>query len=146
MHSGELGDAHNPRDAILLGAERLGHAVKLIDDPVALEYARHQALPVEVNLTSNVRLGVVASIETHPFLKFLRLGLKPSLSTDDEGILDTDINQECTLAIEKTDINYAELKQMGYNSIDTSFAPADLKAKLRGQLEADYSVFEKHWK
>lgn len=37
MHAGELGDLRNPRAAILLGAERLGHGVKLNDDPIAVE-------------------------------------------------------------------------------------------------------------
>ena len=45
MHAGELGDPRDPRDALVLGAERLGHGVKLAEDPVALEYAvRHHEI------------------------------------------------------------------------------------------------------
>jgi hypothetical protein len=97
-HAGEMGDVRNPRDAMLFGVERLGHGVTLRKDPVALEYASLHAMPVEINLTSNLRLQGVSSMAEHPFLYFLRLGLRPSLSTDDEGVLGTDNNQECVTA------------------------------------------------
>ncbi|MFL5814891.1 MAG: hypothetical protein ACJ763_15050 [Bdellovibrionia bacterium] len=142
MHAGELGDPRNPRDAILLGAERLGHGVKLIDDPVTLEYAVHKKTAVEVNLSSNLKLRAIDDLKRHPFLKYLRLGIPVSLSTDDEGILDTEINQECQVAIQESDVTYAELKQMAFNSIDTSFAEPATREKLRERLKESFERFE----
>jgi len=143
MHAGELGDPRDPRDAILLGAERLGHGVKLIDDPVTLEYAIHKKIAVEINLNSNLRLRAIDDLKNHPFLKYLRLGLPISLSTDDEGILDTDINQECETAIAESDVTYAELKQMAFNSIEASFADEATQAGLLERLQASFVQFEK---
>lgn len=145
MHSGEIGDVRNPRDSIIMGAERLGHAVKLADDPVSLEYAAQLKIPVEVNLSSNLQLTEVKSISTHPFLNFLRLGLPISLSTDDEGIFDIDINSECVLAIKESNITYAELKQMSINSIETSFASDSDKKLLRTKLDKSLVAFEVRW-
>ena len=141
-HAGEMGDPRNVRDAILMGAERIGHGVKLRLDPVTLEYARLHKLPMEENLTSNVRLQVVPSIEQHPFLYFQRLGLRVSLSTDDEGILRTDINNECLEAITRTDISYQELRQMILNSLETAFAPKDTLTPLEGKLQKELAEFE----
>lgn len=145
MHSGEIGDIRNPRDAMIMGVERLGHGVLLEQDLIALEYASIHKIPVEVNLASNLRLTHIQSIETHPFLKYLRLGLPISLSTDDEGIFDTDINNECELAINHSDITYAELKKMSFNSIETSFADDSDKAQLLKKLNQSFIDFEKRW-
>lgn len=142
MHAGEIGDVRNPRDAMVMGSERLGHGVLLNDDPVALEYAVNNRIPVEINLSSNLRLTKVKTIRSHPFLNYLRLGIPVSLSTDDEGIFETDIQHECELAIAQTDINYAELKQMAFNSIETSFAADDTKAALTERLKTDFDAFE----
>ncbi|MGZ3768995.1 MAG: adenosine deaminase family protein [Bdellovibrio sp.] len=143
MHAGEIGDIRNARDAMILGAERLGHGVNLAKDPVALEYAAKIHEPVEVNLSSNLRLTDVKSISTHPFLDYLRLGLPVSLSTDDEGIFEIDINHECEIAIDETDISYAEMKQMAFNSIETSFASDTDKKILLQKLKQQFKIFEK---
>jgi hypothetical protein len=146
VHAGELGDPRNLRDAIILGSERIGHAVKLTEDPIALQYAIDHGLAVEANLTSNVRLKSYPEIETHPFLDYLRMGLRVSLSTDDEGMFGIDLNHECAEAISRTDLNWTELRQLVTNSIDTSFAPEALRAKLAADLESDLRAFEKAWK
>jgi adenosine deaminase len=146
MHAGELGHPKNPRDAILLGTERLGHGVKLYDDVLTLEYVRTQSnTPIVINLSSNIQLSVVPSIKAHPFLSFLRLGIPVSFSTDDEGMFVTDITHDILLAVLHTDINYAELKQMTYNSIDMCFADNDLKKKLLIDLDQRYAKFESKW-
>lgn len=143
MHAGEIGDIRNPRDAMIMGAERLGHGVNLAKDPVALEYAAKVHEPVEINLSSNLRLTDVASIPEHPFLNYLRLGLPVSLSTDDEGIFGIDIDHECEIAVEQTDMTYAEFKQMTFNSIATAFASDADKQMLTVKLTDKFREFEK---
>ncbi len=146
MHAGELGDARNPRDAMILGAERLGHGVLLENDVVALEYASKIKMPIETNLSSNLRLTSVQKLSAHPYLKYLRLGLPVSLSTDDEGIFEVDINHECEIAIQDTDVTYSELKKMAMNSIETSFASAEDKSALLKTLSDSFAKFEPKWK
>lgn len=146
MHAGELGDDRNPRDAMLLGAQRLGHGVRLERDPVALQYAARQRVAIEINLTSNVKLGAVDDIARHPYLKFLRLGLPVSLATDDEGMFATDAVGECVLAVGKTDLTYYEYRGMAFNSIRTAFADDTLKQRFLRRLEHEFAVFERDWK
>jgi adenosine deaminase len=144
-HAAGLGEPRNPRDALVMGVERIGHGIRLRDDPVALAYARLKKTPIETNLTSNVRLGYVESLESHPYLDFLRLGLRVSLSTDDEGMLETDISQECALAVGSFDLQYAELEAMVRNSVETSFADGRTRARLAARVEADLAAFEERW-
>jgi adenosine deaminase CECR1 len=145
MHAGELGDPRNVRDALLLGSERIGHGYLLQEDPLTLEFARRGRVPVEVSLVSNHRLLVSDDWSTHPFLRFLRLGLRVSLSTDDEGMFRTDIVNECKVAVANTDLQYAELLQMARNSLDAAFLDAAAQQTLEQKLEADISAFEAAW-
>ncbi|MCC7441710.1 MAG: hypothetical protein IT285_08755 [Bdellovibrionales bacterium] len=145
QHAGELGDPRNARDAILMGSERLGHAVKLRDDALALELARRRRLAVETNLESNIRLGIVADLREHPFLDFHRLGLPVSLSTDDEGMFRSNIITECRHALAATDIQYSELREIIADSIRTSFADESTQARLAGELDASLARFEREW-
>lgn len=146
MHAGELGDPRNSRDAIIMGAERIGHGVLLEKDVVALEFAAKIKMPIEINLSSNLRLTKVEALSKHPFLKYLRLGLPVSLSTDDEGIFEIDINHECEIAINDSDVTYFEMRQMAINSIETSFASAEDKSALLKTLNVSFANFEKNWK
>ena len=142
MHAGEHGDVRNTRDALLLGAERLGHGVRLIETPTVMQYAVNKKIPIEVNLTSNLKLRAVSDIRTHPYLTYLRLGMPVSLSTDDEGIFEIDINDECVLAVAETDVTYHEFKEMAFNSIRTSFAPDNLKQQMLQELIKRFERFE----
>lgn len=148
-HAGELGDDRNPRDAMILRVDRIGHGVSLKRRPIDLEYAlrynNNKGLPIEINLVSNYRLSSVKSYDSHPFLNFLRLGLPVSLSTDDEGIFETTINTECEKAIEHFDIQYSEFKKMSYNSIETAFIDDSTKATLIKKLDQQFSDFEDKW-
>lgn len=146
MHAGEHGDVRNPRDALLLGAERIGHGVRLIENPVVMQYAANRHIPIEINLTSNLKLRALNDIGAHPYLAYLRLGMPVSLSTDDEGIFGIDINDECVLAVGQTDVTYHEFKEMAFNSIRTSFASAELKQQMLLELENRFKGFERRLK
>jgi adenosine deaminase CECR1 len=146
MHAAGIGEIRNLRDAILMGAERIGHGTKFFDSPVALEYAAQHRLPVEVNLVSNVRLGYADDFRSHPAVSLLRLGLRVSLSTDDEGMLGTSLSNEFAMCIEHTDICYAEVKQLIHHSIDTAFCSDSERESLRQRLDDELAEFESQWR
>lgn len=146
VHAGEHGDPRNVRDSLILGAERIGHGVRLALDPVTLEYARQRRVPVEMNLVSNWRLEAVPELGRHPFLDFLRLGLRVSLSTDDEGIFDTDINRDCEAAVSRSDVSFEEMRRMALNSIETAFVDASTRERLVADLKTRLRLFERDWR
>ncbi len=145
VHAGELGDPRNVRDSLILGAERIGHGVNLAADPVTLEYARLHKVPVEINLNSNLRLKASLDLRKHPFLRYLRLGLPVSLSTDDEGIFESTIDTDCELALESSDVTYAEMRQMAFNAVDTGFEDGTTRQRLDAELTAEFGAFEASW-
>lgn len=145
MHSGELGDLRNVRDAMIMGAQRIGHGVLLQQDPVALEWARAHNVGTVCSLVSNQLLDVHFPYSTHPFLRYLRLGMPVSLSTDDEGMFRTDIANECEIVVTSTDIEYSELAMLSRNAITESFADEATKATLMATLNAELAAFEAAW-
>jgi hypothetical protein len=146
MHAGEMGDPRNVRDALIMGVSRVGHGVLLKDDLITLEYARNKQIGIEMNINSNHQLSVHdKNAEPHPFLRFLRLGIPVSLSTDNDGIFDTNISKECIAAVSTTDVSYVELQQMSFNSISTSFANAKYKDILTNRLRQSFTLFEQEY-
>ena len=82
VHAGEWGPAANVREAIeQLGAERIAHGVRVLEDPSVVALARERARPFEVCVTSNYQSGVVPEPGTHPLPRMLEAGLNRHRST-----------------------------------------------------------------
>src|SRR5512143_206197 len=76
VHAGEWGPAANVREAIeSLGAERIGHGVRVLEDPAVTELARERGTPLEVCVTSNYQSGVVARPNLHALPLMVESGL-----------------------------------------------------------------------
>lgn len=133
MHAGELAFGMVPpaelrdhiRKALDAGAERIGHGTDIALEDDALETMARMArdgVAVEVNLTSNdVILGVKGA--DHPLSLYRRLGVPVVLSTDDEGILRTDMTNEYVRAVREQGLRYPDLKQMARASLEHAFSP-----------------------
>jgi adenosine deaminase len=147
MHAGEHGDdygSENVRDAIIMGATRIGHGPLVVEEPLYMEYQRRKKIPMVMNIVSNWQLNVIEDdmFKNHPFLDVVRLGIPLTLSTDDEGMFNTDIVQECVTAIEHSDIQYSELKKISYTAVTASFADDDTKNALLKELDSEFEDFE----
>jgi adenosine deaminase len=132
LHAGELTSGLVPseglqshiRDAIELGqARRIGHGVSVAherDADALLKKMAKEHILVEINLTSN-KLILDVEGKHHPLSLYLSYGVPVALSTDDEGVLRTDITQEYHRAVSQYKLSYADLKLMARNSIAYSF-------------------------
>ena len=135
LHAGELAfgsvpppDLHNHiRKAIDAGAQRIGHGTAIAFEDDALGTMARMArdgIAVEINLTSNdVILGVKGG--DHPLDLYRRLGVPVVLSTDDEGILRTDMTNEYMRAATEHGLRYPDLKAVARTSLDRSFIPGE---------------------
>src|SRR5207253_8278610 len=87
IHAGESAGPESVWDAIkLLGAERIGHGVRAMEDPVLLGFLAEKHIGIEANLTSNVQTSTVADLASHPLRQMLVHGLLASINTDDPGV------------------------------------------------------------
>jgi adenosine deaminase len=101
-------------------------------------------IPIEINLYSNEFILKVKE-DRHPVMLYKKFNVPIVISTDDEGILRTNlIEQYVLLAKRYKEIKYADIKQIVYNSIHYSFIKEpELKKKIRSRLDTDFKNFEK---
>lgn len=96
-HAGETDGAGSIRAALEIGAERIGHGIRAIDDAALMDQLREEQIPLEICVTSNVKTGAVASIVEHPLRRLFDAGVPITISTDDPGMFDTDLTSEYEL-------------------------------------------------
>ncbi len=131
IHAGEAGAVENIREAVELGADRIGHGVRLEDDPELLTEIVDKEIPLEQCLTSNLQTQAVSEIAAHPFPDFYEQGVKVTINTDDPRISSTDINDEFLLAAESFDLDIADLKSVLQNSVEAAFVDESTRSRLR---------------
>lgn len=96
IHAGEAGGAQNVREALtVFGAHRIGHGVRVLEDPEVLRICR--AVTFEVCPTSEVQTGAAASWKRHPVLRMFEAGLRITLNTDDPSVCGTTLSEELVL-------------------------------------------------
>ena len=117
IHAGEVDEPNfHVRDTLLLGADRIGHGINLIDDPQTMLLMRNNKYLVEINLVSNLLLEYVSEYSQHPFPEYLRTGIPVALSTDDRGMWDSTMTNEYFVAVKEFNLSWQELISLGENS------------------------------
>ncbi|MCA8962642.1 MAG: hypothetical protein KDC38_19085, partial [Planctomycetes bacterium] len=135
LHAGETRDGGTLEvaDALLVGAERIGHALTLWKQPPLIDIVRERGVTIELCPLSNALLGFVDDLRDHPGWSYLRLGLPVVLSTDDEGVFGTDPTLEFVAVAVAWQLDLWQLKRLAETSIERSFLPA---ADRRSLIEA----------
>jgi adenosine deaminase len=132
-HAGETAGASSIWSAVCrLGAERVGHGTRADEDPALIEFLRARGVPIEVCLTSNLRLGVVADLTRHPLRTFLDAGLRTVLSTDDPSMFGTNLIKEYETARHVLGLDDRTLRRLMRNGFEAAFlSPTERSAFLR---------------
>jgi aminodeoxyfutalosine deaminase len=120
-HAGETGPADSVRQALDIGAERIGHGIRAIDDPDLVRRLREERIPLEVCITSNLKTGAAASLDVHPVRQLFDQGVVITINTDDPGIFDCDLAGEFALAANHFGFSENELNAIRQNAWDHRF-------------------------
>ena len=130
-HAGESTSAAQVKQAIVeLRTERLGHAVRAIDDPAVMELIGRESVGIESCLTTNIQTCVVESLAQHPMPVYLRRGLAVTLNTDCTTIANTDLPSEYRLAEDELGLSKAELIHLRRNALQVAFLSDEERADL----------------
>jgi adenosine deaminase len=130
-HAGESTSAAQVKQAIVeLRAERLGHAVRAIDDPDVMELIGRESVGIESCLTTNIQTCVVESLAQHPMPVYLRRGLPVTLNTDSTLIPNIDLPSEYRLAEVELGLSSVELEQLRRNALQVAFLSDEERAEL----------------
>ncbi|HSG42424.1 MAG TPA: adenosine deaminase [Anaerolineales bacterium] len=141
IHAGEWGPAKHVKEAIeQLGAERIGHGVRVLEDEGITALAKERNTAFEVCITSNYQSGVVESLDTHPMVKMLENGINVTINTDDPSISRITLSHEYYAACENLKMPQNILKERIVAAAQAGFLPDDEKQQLVSQLMNDLKL------
>ncbi len=121
-HAGEIAGPESVWQALAIGAERIGHGIRSIDDPKLVEHLAAKRIPLEVCITSNLRTGAVASLAEHPVKRLYDAGVPIILSTDDPALFGCTLTSEYQLAETQFGFTPEQFAAIAANSFRYSFA------------------------
>ena len=134
IHAGEADGADSIRDAIDIGACRIGHGVRLYEDEKLLRIVAEKGITLEMCPTSNRQTHAVADMKNYPFMDYLSRGIKVTLNTDDPAIEGTTIAEEFRLMEKDFGLTSVQERTVFANAVDAAFTTDDIKTKLRTDL------------
>jgi adenosine deaminase len=135
VHAGESSGPEGVWDAInLLGADRIDHGVRAIEDDALVAELAERAIPLGICPTSNLSLGVFPSIQAHPIERLRAAGVRVSINTDDPALLSTCLVDEYRLCTQTFGWSDEIMRAVARTSIESSFATDELKSSLLSTL------------
>ena len=138
VHAGEGDGARSVRDAVhKCGADRLGHATRLIEDPELTQYVNDRRIGLEICLTSNVQTHAAKSYETHPLRYYFDHGMNLTLNTDNRLMSGTTLSDEYAFAAKHLGFSLDELCTLALNGFEAAFLPWEQRVKLLTEVTAE---------
>lgn len=144
IHAGEAVGPESIRQAIDdCGATRIGHGVRLQEDPALEKRVAEQGVVLEMCPTSNELLNVCPDLTRYPLKHYHHQGIPVTVNTDDRHIFDVTLAGEYTCLAEKTGMSLQELQQVALNAAEAAFLPPAEKADLRQEFVQRMSAFHR---
>lgn len=141
LHAGEMAGPESMWDALTtLHADRIGHGVRVVEDPKLLELLYAMQVPLEVCPTSNVRLGLYPDIAAHPIGTLWRSGLFLTVNTDDPPMFDITLTDEYRALAAAHGFAADDLKELALNAVRAAFLPAAEKAAMLEEFAAEMAT------
>lgn len=128
IHAGEAAGAKSIKKALEMGAKRIGHGVRCIEDETLMGELAQEEILLEICPISNLQTKAVA--EPHPIDKIYKRGIKTTINTDNNTVSNTDILEEYRYILENTNLTLEDIRQMNINAIRGAFITAQEKSEL----------------
>jgi aminodeoxyfutalosine deaminase len=134
-HAGETIGPESIWAALNIGAERLGHALAAQYDTELMDVLATKQIPLELNVTSNIRTGCCKSFETHPIKLYFESGLMVTVNSDDPPMFGSNLLDEYVLVHERFEFSLEQMRELAANAVEASFLPPERKLELLQQVE-----------
>lgn len=97
-HAGEHAGPRNVWTALeALHADRIPHGVRAVEDPALVAYLADRGVALDMCPTSNLCLGVVPDLASHPLPRLLRAGVPVTVNSDDPTLFGPSLSEELEL-------------------------------------------------
>jgi adenosine deaminase/aminodeoxyfutalosine deaminase len=134
-HAGESVGPESIWSAINIGAERIGHALAAQNDPELIEILAQKQIPLEINITSNIKTGCCKGFDVHPVKEYFESGLMITLNSDDPPMFGSDLLGEYVLAQQIYGFTMEQMRELAANAVEASFLDPARKLKLLQRVE-----------
>jgi adenosine deaminase len=136
-HCGEFDGAARVREAIeQLGVTRIEHGVRAIEDPAVVRLAAERDVTFDICPISNVALGVVPDLESHPLRQLEEAGVRCTISTDDPLCFANSVNEEYLAIAHSLGFTRRELARLARNGFEVALLTAAQKQPWLAQLDS----------
>jgi adenosine deaminase len=135
VHAGESSGPEGVRDAVeLLGADRIDHGVRAIEDPAVVALLAERRIPLGICPSSNLTLGLYPSLAEHPIERLRQSGVPVSVNTDDPALLGVTLAGEYESCAAAFHWSADDVRSVARTSIESSFASASTKSDLLEEI------------
>ena len=134
-HAGETIGPESIWAALNNGAERIGHALSAQNDAELLDVLAAKQVPLELNVTSNIRTGCCKSFEEHPVKLYFESGLMVTINSDDPPMFGSNLLNEYVLVQEMFEFSLEQMRELAANAVEASFLPPERKLELLQRVE-----------
>ena len=135
INAGEADGPESVAAAIDFGAVRIGHGIRSIEDENLVKTIIREKITLEMCPTSNFQTRSIDSKEKYPLRKFLDMGVRVTINTDNKTISSTDLSGEYEFAEKELGLKREERELLYRNAIEASFTNAEEKEKLYTLLD-----------
>lgn len=140
-HAGEEGPPASVSGALdALGAERIDHGVRCLEDPALVARLVRDRVPLTVCPFSNVRLRVVDTLAHHCLPRLLAAGLRASVNSDDPAYFGGYVNDNFRGVFRDLPLSAADAYTLARNSLESCFAAASWKRSQIDRLDAHWAA------
>ena len=136
IHAGEAAGPESVRQAISMGAGRLGHGVRAQEDSEVVAMIKENGIQLDMAPTSNAQTKAVRRLEEHPLKRFHEQGIKVTISTDSRTVSDITLTREYENVAGGLGCSRGQVWAMNLQALDGGFGDDLTRSRLRHEFVA----------
>ena len=130
VHAGEADGAESVKKAIELGAARIGHGVRSLEDEEVVMTLANKKIPLELCPTSNLNTAIFSNINQYPIRRLMNKGVIVTVNSDNRSVSDTTALRDMNIVKKAFGLSDEAEKQMLINAVNSAFCTDEVKQKL----------------
>ena len=134
IHAGEAAGPESIKAALRLGAQRIGHGVRSLEDAGVIQDLKATKVALEICPTSNLQTRIFESIERFPLEQLLDAGLTVTINTDNMTVSNTTLSHEFELLQQHCGLDKNTARELAENAARAVFSDSSEKDRLLAYL------------
>lgn len=139
LHAGEADGPASIKSALLMGAHRIGHGVRCIEDEDLMQHLADKGIILELCPTSNLNTNIFSDIKDYPIKAFMQKGIKFTVNTDNMTVSGTNLKKEWQLLIDTFNLTKDDVYRILMTSLEGMYADDNTKAYVKESIEKDFA-------